>query len=46
VFAAVSCQIALTVAINVEPPHHAPAPNRLFPDRGADYPTLPGNVAG
>jgi hypothetical protein len=45
VFAAMPCQIALTVAIDVEPPRHAPAQNRLLPNRGADRPSLPGNVA-
>src|SRR5271156_3711437 len=44
-FAAVPCQIALTVAIDIEPPRHAPALNRLLPNRGADRPSLPGNVA-
>jgi hypothetical protein len=36
----------LTVAIDVEPPRHAPALNRLLPNRGVDRPSLPGNIAG
>jgi len=38
-------QIALPVTVNVEPPHHPPALHRLLPDRGADRPPLPRDVA-
>src|SRR5580704_12535392 len=44
--AAVPGQIALTVTINVEPPHQTPAWNRRLPNCGVDGPSLPGNVAG
>src|SRR5262245_56117791 len=46
VFAAMPRQISLAVAIDVEPPHHAPALNRLLPNPGVDTPSLPANVAG
>ena len=43
--AAVPRQIALAVAIDIEPPHHAPALNRRLPDRSVDCPSLPRDVA-
>jgi hypothetical protein len=41
----VPCQIALTVAIDVETSRHASTLNGRLPHRGVDHPTLPGNIA-
>ena len=40
------CKIPLSVAIDVEPAHHAPTLNRLLPNPGMYSPSLPANVAG
>jgi hypothetical protein len=43
--AAMPRQIALAVAIDVEPPYHAPALNRRLPDGGMNGFPLPLDVA-
>ena len=43
--AAMPLQIALTVSVDVEPPHHPPASHRRFPDPGMDGFALPRDVA-
>src|SRR5271165_1299434 len=45
VLAAMPRQIPLTIAVDVEPPHHTPALNRCLPDRGVDRLALPRYVA-
>jgi len=44
-FAAMPDQITLTVAIDVEPPHHPPALNGRLPDGGVNSLSLPRDVA-
>src|SRR5271166_6458747 len=43
--AAMPLQIALTIPVDVEPPHHSTALNRRFPDSGMDAFALPRDVA-
>src|SRR5262249_32903329 len=43
--AAVAREIALSVAIDVQPPHHPRALDRLLPDPGVHRDTAPGHVA-
>ena len=43
--AAVPRQIALTVAVDVETPRHAPALDGRLPDAGVDCPASPGDIA-
>ena len=43
--AAVSDRIALTVPIDVEAPHHAPALDGRLPDTGVNRPASPGDIA-
>ena len=43
--AAVPLQIALTIAVDVEPPRHSAAFDRRFPDSRMDSFALPGDVA-
>ena len=43
--AAMPLQIALTIPVDVEPPHHSTALNRRFPDSGVDSFALPRDVA-
>jgi len=45
VLAAMPRQIALAVAVDVEPPDHPPALHRFFPDAGVDRLALPHDVA-
>jgi hypothetical protein len=45
VLAAVSGEISLCVAVDVEPPDHAPALNRFFPDACVDRLSAPRNIA-
>ncbi len=44
-FAAVAGQVPLSVAVDVEPAHHARTLNRRLPDGGMDGLALPVNVA-
>jgi hypothetical protein len=44
VFAAMPTQVALPVAIDIEPPDHAGAMDRVFPYAGVDCPALPGDI--
>jgi hypothetical protein len=44
VFAAMPSQVALPVAIDIEPPDHAGALDRVFPYAGVDCPALPGHI--
>ena len=44
-FAAVAGQVTLSVAVYIEPAHHARAPDRRLPDAGVNRPALPGHVA-
>ena len=44
-FAAMTGQVPLSVAVYVEPAHHARALDRRLPDAGMDRPALPGHVA-
>jgi hypothetical protein len=46
VLASVTLQISLPVAVDVEPPDHAPALNRLLPDRRVNGLPAPCDVAG
>src|SRR5262250_910747 len=41
----VTREIRLSVAVDVEPPHHPPALDRILPDRGTNGPPPPGEVA-
>ena len=43
--AAMPLQIALTIPVDVEPPHHSTALHRRFPDCGMDGFALPRDVA-
>jgi hypothetical protein len=43
--AAMALQIALTIPVDVDPPHHSTALHRRFPDSGMDSFTLPRDVA-
>ena len=43
--ASVTPEISLSVAVNVEPPDHAPALNRILPDRRMNRPPPPCDVA-
>ena len=43
--AAMPLQIALTIPVDVEPPHHSTALHRRFPDAGMDGFALPRDVA-
>jgi hypothetical protein len=43
--AAVSLQVALTIALDVEPPHHSTALHGRFPNSGMDSFALPRDVA-
>ena len=43
--AAMSSQIALTVTVDVETPHHAPALDGRLPDAGVDRPASPFDIA-
>src|SRR5262249_40192257 len=45
VLAAMSGQISLTVAVNVQPPHHAPALHGRLPNRGVNRLPPPRDVA-
>ena len=42
--AAVPGQVALPVAINIEPAHHAGTVDRLFPHTCVDGPASPGHI--
>src|SRR3954471_2000521 len=44
-FAAMAIQVTLSVAVNVEPAHHARTFNRRLPNSGVHGLALPGNVA-
>ena len=44
--AAVPGQIALPVAVQIQPAGHDRAGHRLLPDAGVDDPAVPGDVAG
>jgi hypothetical protein len=44
--AAMPRQISLTIAVDIEPMHHPPTSNGLFPDGGANGLSLPRDVAG
>jgi len=46
VLAAVPGEIALAVSVDIEPPRHAPVSHGRFPNRGANHPALPGDLAG
>jgi hypothetical protein len=46
ILAAVTVEIALPVAIDVEPPHHDRTLHRSLVDPGADRLTVPVNVSG
>jgi hypothetical protein len=39
-------QVALPVAIDIEPPNHPGAVDWVFPDAGEDCPALPGHILG
>jgi hypothetical protein len=43
-FAAMSGQVALPVAIDIEPPNHARPLHRVFPHSGIDGPALPNHI--
>src|ERR1700731_4435492 len=43
--AAMARQISLTIAVDVEPSHHAPAWNRRLPDGGVDRLSSPPDIA-
>jgi hypothetical protein len=43
--APVASQVALPVAVDVEPPHHAPASHGRLPDRRVNGPAVPRDVA-
>ena len=45
VLAAVHCEIGLTVAVDVEPPHGPHARHRVFEDAGRDNAAPPLNFA-
>jgi hypothetical protein len=44
VLAAMPGQVALPVALDIEPPNHPPAVDRIFPHAGVDCPALPGDI--
>jgi hypothetical protein len=44
VFTAMPGQVALPVAIDIEPPNHPRALDRVFPHAGVDGPALPGHI--
>jgi hypothetical protein len=46
VLAAVTSQITLSIAIDIEPPHQAPSVDRLLPDRRIDCLSAPWHLAG
>jgi hypothetical protein len=45
VLAAVTFQVTLPVAVDIQASRHAPPGNRLFPDTGSHDPAAPGMVA-
>jgi hypothetical protein len=44
VFPAMPSQVALPVAIDIKPPNHARATDRVFPYTGVDRPALPSHI--
>src|SRR5215469_684849 len=39
-------EVALPVAVDVQPPHHAAVRHGMFPDSGANRPSLPCQISG
>jgi hypothetical protein len=44
IFTPMSNQVALTVAIDIEPPNHPGPADGVFPHRGVDGPALPSHI--
>jgi hypothetical protein len=44
VLAAMAGQVALPVAVDIEPANHPGAVDRVFPDAGEDCPALPSHI--
>jgi len=45
VLAAVTFQVSLPIAVDIQASRHSPAGNRLFPDTGSDDPAAPSMIA-